>query len=83
MLLLVGVIASLSGFAATALLRQRRCSAEGGVWRQAEGCRLPSGETIDVTMASDVVTGVVVTVALGFMLFRVLLFALRRAGQTT
>lgn len=77
--MLIGVIAALTGFALTALLRQRRCESAGGEWTAAtRECLTTSGERLDVAMIGDVVIGIGAAVALTFMLFRVLLFVMGR-----
>lgn len=83
-IVLIGAIATLAGFATPALLRQRRCTGLGGAWRSGtRECLTAGGEAIEVATSSDVVIGVVVTVALGFMLFRVLLFVMGRMPRRT
>jgi hypothetical protein len=81
-LMLIGTIASLAGFATSALLRQRRCGAAGGQWRGSpDGCRLVSGEMVDVTAVGDLVAGVGVAVVIAFMLFRILLLVMGRMSR--
>jgi hypothetical protein len=76
---LIGIIATLTGFMVTVLLRQRRCDGAGGQWAPAtRECVLTSGERLDVAAISDVILGVVVVLGLAFMLFRVLLFVMGR-----
>ena len=76
---LIGAIAALAGFGATALVRQRRCEGSGGEWRNAtRECVTAVGERIDATSPADMVIGVVVSLGLAFMLFRVLLFVMGR-----
>ena len=81
-LMLIGAIASFAGFAATSYLWLRRCADNGGSWDQsARLCRMPTGDSVRIGAASDLVAGVVVTVLLGFMLFRLVTFAARRHPQ--
>lgn len=82
--LLIGAIAALAGFGMTALLRQRRCAAAGGEWRyETRECVTAAGERIDAAATSDVGIGLMVGLALAFMLFRVLLFVMGRMPQRT
>ena len=77
--MLIGAIATLTGFAVTALMRQRRCTGAGGQWvATTSECVLPSGERVAVSGAIDVVVGVAAALLLAFMLFRVLLFVMGR-----
>ncbi len=81
---LIGIIATLSGFAVTAFLRQRRCEGAGGQWAPAtRDCVLISGERLEVSRGADIAIGLVVAVALAFMLFRVLLFVMGRMTRRT
>lgn len=80
--ILVGVLATLSGFATTAMLRQTRCADAGGQWRAAaKQCVLPSGGLVPVDRATDMLWGIGLALALGFMLFRIVLFATGRARR--
>lgn len=75
--LLIGAIATLAGFATSALLRQRRCAGSGGEWHhQTRECISLTGERIDAAATSDAVIGFMVAVGLAFVLFRVLLFVM-------
>lgn len=83
-ILLIGAIATLAGFATSALLRQRRCSGAGGTWHlQTRECVGAAGEQLDSAVVTDVVIGVVVAIGLAFMLFRVLLFVMGRMPRRT
>jgi hypothetical protein len=78
-ILLIGVIASMVGFGIPAFLRQRRCGSAGGTWDGVgRHCVASTGERIDVSVGSDVVIGALIAIALAFMLFRILLFAMGR-----
>lgn len=82
--LLIGVIAALTGFATTAFLRQRRCQGAGAQWRSgARECVVATGDRVDVASWSDVALGLLVALALGFMLFRVLMFVMGRGPRRT
>ena len=77
--MLIGAIATLTGFAVTALMRQRRCGGAGGQWvATTSECVLPSGERSAVSGATDVIVGLGAALFLAFMLFRVLLFVMGR-----
>jgi hypothetical protein len=81
-LMLIGVIASIAGFATSAFLAQRRCIGAGGRWEQVTRiCRLESGDAISVGSFSHVVTGVLVGVVLAFMLYRVQQLAMGRMSR--
>jgi hypothetical protein len=83
-ILLIGAIATLAGFATRALLRQRRCSRAGGEWRyEARECVTATGDRLEVAAISDAVLGILVAIGLAFMLFRVLLFVMRRMPRRT
>lgn len=76
---LIGAIATVSGFAITALLRVRRCEEAGAEWRhQTRECVTAAGERIDVSGLGDAAIGILMAVVLAFMLFRVLLFVMGR-----
>lgn len=82
--MLIGAIAALTGFAVTALLRQRRCEGAGGQWTAAaRECVTTSGERLDVALLTDVLLGVLTALLLAFMLFRVLLFVMGRMPRRT
>jgi hypothetical protein len=82
--ILIGAIATLSGFAVTALLRQRRCAGAGGQWvGTARECVLASGDRVAVSTLTDVFLGVTAAILLAFMLFRVLLFVMGRMPRRT
>jgi hypothetical protein len=79
---LIGMITGVSGFATVALLRQSRCKGMGGQWTaQAGHCTLPDGATAHVSNATDILAGAVVGVLLGFMLFRMFLYATGRVSR--
>ena len=81
---LIGVLATLTGFAVTALLRQRRCEGAGGRWAAATSeCVTTSGERLEIAAVTDVVLGVAAAFLLAFMLFRVLLFVMGRMPRRT
>lgn len=79
---LIGMIAGIAGFATIALLRQNRCKDMGGNWSaQARSCQLADGLAGNVSNPSDLLAGAVVAVVLGFMLFRMFLYATGRAAR--
>lgn len=81
---LIGVLTTLSGFAVTALLRQRRCEGAGGRWAaDTRECVTASGERLDIAVTMDVVLGIAAALLLAFMLFRVLLFVMGRMPRRT
>jgi len=81
MILLIGIIAALSGLAVTAFLGRRRCADLGGTWdATARLCRLEPGVTAGYSLAgtlAGVVTGLVVAV----VLYRAMLFVTGRATR--
>lgn len=82
--MLIGAIATLTGFAVTALLRQRRCEGGGGQWTSAtRECVMASGDRLDVAAFTDIVIGIGVALVLVFMLFRVLQFVMGRMTRRT
>lgn len=82
--MLIGAIATLTGFAVTALLRQRRCEGAGGRWTpSSRECVSVTGEPMHVGVLTDVVLGILVAIVLAFMLFRVLLFVMGRMPRRT
>ena len=77
--MMIGAIATLTGFAVTGLVRQRRCAGAGGQWvATTRECVGPSGERIAISGVTEVFVGVVAALLLAFMLFRVLLFVMGR-----
>jgi hypothetical protein len=83
-MMLIGAIATLTGLAVTALLRQRRCEGAGGRWSVASReCLTATGEQVDVAATMDGVIGLLAALVLGFMLFRVLLFVMGRMTRRT
>ncbi len=82
-LLLIGTIAAIAGFAVPAYLRQRRCAAAGGRWdNAARQCAASDGGVVEVASGTDILVGALVAVALAFMLFRMFLFATGRVGRS-
>lgn len=83
-ILLIGIIASLAGLMVPTFLRERRCEGRAATWDEVtRQCSVLDGSRIDVSQGSDVVIGVVVAIALAFMLFRILLFAMGRMTRRT
>lgn len=83
-ILLIGVIAALAGSLAAAFLKQNRCASNGGQWQaDTQLCRLPTGETVSTAAMTDALVGIFVAVVLGFMLFRIFLFASGRMSRPT
>jgi hypothetical protein len=80
---LIGMIAGIAGFASVAYLRQRRCVGASGTWDNAvRRCTLPDGMVTEVARTSDIVVGSLIALALGFMLFRMFLFAIGRMANS-
>lgn len=78
-MILIGAIATLSGLAVFDYLRGRRCAELSGAWDGASRtCRLGTGDAAGTITLLAVVGGLVVALAAGFMLYRVLTFALGR-----
>jgi hypothetical protein len=75
--LLIGIMASLVGFMTVTTLRQSRCDDLSGRWDAAERSCTVDGALVQVARLSDVVAGVVIAVALAFMLYRASTFARR------
>jgi hypothetical protein len=81
MVLLIGVISALTGFATAAFLEQRQCSDASGRWDAAlRKCELATGDVIGYGSRS-IVAGVFVGVLLAIMLYRTVLFFTMRAAQ--
>lgn len=79
---LIGMIAGIAGLTTVAYLRHKRCTGAGGQWDSAtRRCQLPDGSIVDVMAVSDILFGVLVALALGFMLFRMFLFAIGRMSR--
>lgn len=79
MVMLIGVIAALSGFAAAAWVQQERCEGAGGLWRAAiRRCQLPDGTSTGWSLAA-VLTGLVTAVVAGIVLFRAMQFVTERS----
>lgn len=73
--LMIGMIATIAGFATTGYVRQKECAGDGGRWHpETRLCELPSGDMVGNISVSNVIAGVVVALLLGFMLFRAFLF---------
>jgi hypothetical protein len=80
--IIIGAVATLSGLAATDLLRKRRCGEFEGIWAAAvRECRLPSGEAVGTLTAGTAIIGLLIGVAVGFMLYRGYLYATGRAKR--
>ncbi|HEX2779789.1 MAG TPA: hypothetical protein VHM30_09840 [Gemmatimonadaceae bacterium] len=76
--LLIGIIAALGGLWTAAFLRSDRCLDAGGRWTPGRNvCELPAGVTPEATwqVASSYLAGVIVAVAIAFVLWRVFAFA--------
>lgn len=84
MVMLVGVIAALSGLATAAYVQAERCAGDGGRWMAGvRRCQLPDGTSTGWS-AAGVFTGLVVAVVVGIVLFRALQFVADRArGRAT
>lgn len=83
MILLVGVIAALSGLAAATYVQADRCSGMGGRWEAAvRRCQMPLGESTGWSL-SAVVTGFIVGIAVGILLFRAMQFFTERARRSS
>jgi hypothetical protein len=81
MVLLIGVISALTGFATAALLEQKKCLDASGRWDSAlRKCELPTGD-ISGYGSRSIVTGVFVGVLLAIMLYRAVLFFTMRASR--
>lgn len=79
MILLIGIISALSGMAAATYLQQDRCVDAGGRWNTAaRACELATGTTTGWSFIA-ILTGLVVAVAAGVILFRAMLFVTGRA----
>lgn len=80
--ILIGAIASLSGFATIDYFRRRRCAELEGAWTAAaRECRLVSGETPGTFTVGGVVIGLIVAIAVGLTLYRAFMFATGRARR--
>ena len=80
--ILIGAIASLCGFATIDYFRRRRCTELEGVWTAAvRECRLVSGETPGTFTLGGAVIGVLVGAAVGLTLYRAFMFATGRARR--
>jgi hypothetical protein len=81
MVLLIGVISTLTGFAAAAFLEQRKCLDAGGRWDAAlRKCELTTGDVTGYGSRS-IVAGVFVGVLLAITLYRTVLFFTMRASR--
>lgn len=79
--LLIGVLSALAGFAAAALVEQRRCADAGGSWDAAiRKCQLATGEITGFGSRS-IVSGVFVGVLVAVMLYRTIVFFAMRASR--
>lgn len=79
---LIGMIAALAGFATAAYLKQKRCAATGGQWRADTGlCQTPDGGLASTATTTDAFVGIFVAVVLCFMLVRLFLFASGRMAR--
>lgn len=79
MILLVGVIAALSGLAAASYIQADRCAGMGGRWDAAvRRCQFPAGESTGWSIAA-ILTGFIVAVAVGILLYRAMQFFTNRA----
>lgn len=79
-IILIGAIASLSGFATIDYFRRRRCAELEGAWTAAvRECRLASGEAAGTFTIGGALVGVVIAIAVGFTLYRAYMFATGRA----
>jgi hypothetical protein len=82
--LLVGVLATLSGFYAYGALRGAKCRNAGGVWDVARrSCTLPSGTSADAaaTGVGTILMAILVGLAVAFMLTRIYQFASGRGPR--
>lgn len=79
--ILIGAIASLCGFATIDFFRRRRCRELEGVWTAARECQLVSGEAPGTFTIGGAVLGVLIGIAVGFTLYRAYLFATGRARR--
>lgn len=79
--ILIGAIASLSGFATIDYFRRRRCAELEGVWTAMRECRLVSGDTPGTFTIGGSALGLLVAVAVGLTLYRAYLFATGRARR--
>lgn len=78
--ILIGAIATLSGFATVDYLRKQRCGELEGIWTPAlRECRLPSGEPTGTMTVAAALLGVGIALAVGFTLYRAYMFATGRA----
>lgn len=78
--ILIGAIATLSGFATVDYLRKQRCGDLQGIWTPAlRECRLPSGETTGTMTIVSALIGLAIAAAVGFTLYRAYMYATGRA----
>jgi hypothetical protein len=77
--ILIGALASLSGFATADYFMRRRCGELDGIWDAARECRLGSGEIAGTWTIVSVIAGAGVALAVGVTLYRAYLFATGRA----
>lgn len=83
MILLVGVIAALCGLAAATYVQADRCSGMGGRWDAAvRRCQMPLGESTGWSITA-IMTGFVVGVAVGILLFSATQFFTERARRSS
>jgi cytochrome c biogenesis protein CcdA len=82
-IVLIGMLAGFSGLATVGVLRQNRCKGLGGEWQSAvRACALEDGGTAEISRTSDFLLGALVAIGLGFMLFRMFLYATGRMGRS-
>lgn len=80
--IIIGAIASLSGFWTFDFFRARRCAELGGTWAAAaRQCRLPTGEVPGTASIMAVLAGALVAAMLGITLYRAYIFATGRARR--
>lgn len=79
MVMLIGAIAALSGLAAATWVQQERCLGDGGAWRAAaRQCRFPDGTSSGWSLRA-ILTGLVIAIVAGILLFRAVQFVTARA----
>jgi hypothetical protein len=79
--LLIGVVSALSGFAVAAFLEQGRCTDAGGSWNAAtRWCQMADGVVAGFSVSS-VVLGVFVGILVAVFLYRAVLFFWMRAPR--
>lgn len=81
-IVLIGITATLVGLTTFDYLRRKSCVELGGTWQAvSRQCALATGETVGTGTPLLLLAGLLVGAAVGFTLFRVLLFVTGHARR--